>query len=78
MFVCSDAVTPGPSMQFRFRRVTSTPDLGIFQKYRDTPHNFIAIFLQKFAILLAGNSIYASSLYHEAPPICIAMLLQKY
>ena len=38
--------------------------------YRDT--------LQKYALLLAESSIYATNLYHDTPPICIAMLWQKY
>ena len=33
--------------------------------------------LQKYAVLLTGNSIYTTTLYHDAPSIRIAMLLQK-
>ena len=38
----------------------------------------IAIVLQKYALLLAESSIYTTNLYHDTPPICIAILLQKY
>ena len=39
----------------------------------------IVILLQKYAILLlAESSIYTTNLYHDTPPICIAILLQKY
>ena len=50
------------------RRVESTPDPDIFEKYRDTPPIFIAILLPKYALLLAESSIYT-------PPICIAIRL---
>ena len=35
-------------------------------------------FLQKYALLLAGSSMYTTNLHHDTPPICIAILLQKY
>ena len=34
--------------------------------------------LQKYALPLAESSIYTTNLYHGTPPICIAILLQKY
>ena len=62
----------------KFRRVTSTPDPDIFEKYRDTPPVSIAILLRKYALPLAESSIYTTNLYRDTPPICIAILLQKY
>ena len=56
----------------------STPDPETFEKYRDTPPISFAIFLQKYALLLAESSIYTTNLHHDTPPICIAILLQKY
>ena len=38
----------------------------------------IAILLQKYALFLAERSIYTTNLYHDTPPISIAILLQKY
>ena len=35
-------------------------------------------FLQKYALLLAESSIHTTNFYHDTPPICIAILLQKY
>ena len=52
--------------------------LILFEKYRDTPHISIEIFLQKYALRLAESSIYTTNLYHDTPPFCIAILLQKY
>ena len=68
-------------MEFRtsyLRRVTSTPDPDIFEKYRDTPPISIAILLQTYVLPLAESSIYTTNLYHDTPRICIAILLQKY
>ena len=63
-----------------FRRVKSTPDPDTFEKYRDTvtPPISTAILLQKNALLLAESSIYTTNLYHDTPPTCIAVLLQKH
>ena len=44
---------------------------------RYTSH-FYGILLQKYALLLAESSIYTTNLYRDTPPICIAILLQKY
>ena len=63
---------------FELRRVTLTPDPDTFEKYRDTPPISIAILLQKYALLLAESSIYATNLYHNTTPICVTILLQKY
>ena len=68
----------GAPARLFIRRVKSTPDPDIFEKYRDTPPISIAIFLQKYALLLAEVSIYTTNLYHDMAPICIAMLLQKH
>ena len=60
------------------RRVESTPDPDIFEKYCDTPPISIAILLQKYALPLAESSKNTTNLYRDTPPICIAILLQKY
>ena len=61
-----------------FRGVTSTPDPDTCEKYRDTPPICIAIFWQKYALLLAESSIYTTNLYHDTPPICIVIPFQKH
>ena len=42
-------------------------DPDTFENYRDTPPISIAMLLQKYALLLAESSIYATNLYHDAP-----------
>ena len=42
-----------------------------FEKYRDTPPVSSAMFLQKYAALLAESSTYTANLYHDTAPICI-------
>ena len=63
---------------YRVRRVESTPDPNTFENYRDTPPQFYRDTFAKYALLLAESSIYTTNLYHDTPPICIAILLQKY
>ena len=68
-FFTSDAKTP------LLRRIQSTPDPDTFEKYRDTPPISIAIFGQKYALLLADSSIYTINLYHDTASICITIQL---
>ena len=60
------------------RSIQLAPDPDTFEKSRDTPPISIAIFWQKYALLLAESTIYTANLYHDTPPICIAILFRKY
>ena len=46
-------------------RMPSTPDPDTFEKYRDTRPISIAIFWQKYALLLAESTIYTTHSYHD-------------
>ena len=49
-----------------------------FWKVSRYASHFYGILLQRYALLLAESSIYTTNLYHDAAPICIAILLRKY
>ena len=60
------------------RRVKSTPDPDTCEKVPRYTSHFYGILLQMYALPVADRSIYTTNLYHDTPPICIAILLQKY
>ena len=57
---------------------SNTPDPDTLEKHRETPPISIAILLQTYALLLAESSVYTTNSYHNMPPTCMAILLQKY
>ena len=60
------------------RRVKSTPDPDTCEKVSRYTSHFYGILLQMYALPVAESSIYTTNLYHDTPPICIAILLRKY
>ena len=58
---------------WQFRGSKSILDPDTFEKHR----NFYRDTLQKYRPPLAESSIYTTKLYHDTPPICIAMLLAE-
>ena len=61
------------------RRLTSIPHHSTFGKYCSTAPIYVMILLQEYGLLLGWCTVYTNpSVKHTSPPICFAMLLQKY
>ena len=66
------------SQSTTIRRVKSTPDPDTCEKVSRYTSHVYGILLQMYALPVAESSIYTTNLYHDTPPICIAILLRKY
>ena len=45
------------------------PEPDTFEKFRDTPPISVAMFLPKHVLVLVGNDMYTTHLYHHTAPI---------
>ena len=70
---------PAPELRTRIllRRVKATPDPNTCEKVSRYTSYFYGILLQMYALPVAGSSIYTTNLYHDTPPICIAILFAE-